>query len=325
MICSQSQILKGNVIMKRVNLLFLIFVLLLSGCNIKPLSVFNKEKMADIIFDLHITESTIAMRKSSLKRVERQAYYNSVFAKYNTTKEAFDKSLAWYSRNPPKLEAVYAIVKEKQAEREALVNSYYYYPDEIVVIDSIRSIPLWLWQDSIYQREFLLTDSLHFKIDNKGWMEPQDEYVWRFIMTFLPNDSSTKANLEMVYQYTDSTIDTLRFPLRADSVKYRYTVTHAMENDKVPSSVEFKFIDLPDSTEISVLDIDSISFIRKYNYFNHPLSEVSVEQFEAYRDSLKLVGSKLNHDGNAVRLNIDKQKLQVPRSRDEFVKKSMKE
>lgn len=65
--------------------------------------------MAHIIADMHLLEGSMAM--SGVSRSEhkkREAYYNSIFEKYKTNAEQFNKSMAWYTKKPLKLEAIYA-------------------------------------------------------------------------------------------------------------------------------------------------------------------------------------------------------------------------
>ena len=101
--------------------LILSFILLVVSCNMKPFNVMNKEKMADVLFDIHMTEASISVHDNGFRRLEKQTYYESVFKKYGINKEEFDKSVAWYSNNPKKYDEVYVIIKQKLDEQERLV------------------------------------------------------------------------------------------------------------------------------------------------------------------------------------------------------------
>ena len=71
-------------------LLYIVILFTLSSCHMRPFNVLNKEQMANVIFDLHLTESTIAIRGSGTRRIEKQTYYNHVFEKHHITKQQFD-------------------------------------------------------------------------------------------------------------------------------------------------------------------------------------------------------------------------------------------
>ena len=81
--------------------------------------------MAYIIADMHLLEGSMAM--SGVFRTEnkkREAYYNSIFQKYNTNAGQFEKSMAWYTKKPLKLESIYAeadkILKKIEEEVKAM-------------------------------------------------------------------------------------------------------------------------------------------------------------------------------------------------------------
>ena len=87
--------------------------------------VLSEKTMAHIIADMHLLEGSMSM--SGVLRMEnkkREMYYNSIFEKYNTTAEQFEKSMVWYAKKPLKFEAIYAeadiILKNIEAEITAV-------------------------------------------------------------------------------------------------------------------------------------------------------------------------------------------------------------
>ena len=110
-------------------ILYFSLLILLSGCGMRPLGILSYNKMVDILLDVHIAESAMKILDPTARRIEKQEYYNTVFEKYDTTKEQFDKSLDWYSRRPKTLIAIYDDVRIKAEALQARVEAYEFHPD----------------------------------------------------------------------------------------------------------------------------------------------------------------------------------------------------
>ena len=85
-----------------------IFLLVFSTISCQK-SILPEKTMAHIIADMHLLEGSMSMYgvfRTEYKK--REAFYNSIFEKYNTNAKQFNESMAWYTKRPQKLEAVYA-------------------------------------------------------------------------------------------------------------------------------------------------------------------------------------------------------------------------
>ncbi len=80
---------------------------LLVSCQVKmPEDVLPPEKMEDVLYDYHLTQS-MALSFASASYKEKLMYAN-VYDKHNITKEMFDASLVWYNRYPKHMKRIYA-------------------------------------------------------------------------------------------------------------------------------------------------------------------------------------------------------------------------
>lgn len=106
--------------MKRVSqiLLSLALIAVAIGCSRTPDGVLGKEKMAQLIADIHVGESVVeaspgSFRSDSAKRAFRQ----SIYARHGLTTEQADKSFRWYGYNMERYIEVYDRVLEILEQR----------------------------------------------------------------------------------------------------------------------------------------------------------------------------------------------------------------
>lgn len=104
-------------------LLGCLIVLLLQSC--RPEGVLSREKMGQVLFDVHLTEAMLKpSNNQSIDRwsngLDRESFidltYRSVLKKHGLTPEQFDMNVRWYSRHLNSYEKVYKDVLEKLAE-----------------------------------------------------------------------------------------------------------------------------------------------------------------------------------------------------------------
>lgn len=86
-----------------------------------PNDVLVPEKMVEILVDVHkadayITQKTVADFQNYQKMQKNNAFYNSIYVKYNTNQAKFDKSLSFYVQHPDLFKEVYQTVITKLNE-----------------------------------------------------------------------------------------------------------------------------------------------------------------------------------------------------------------
>lgn len=81
---------------------------MLAGCSSEPALPLSKEKLVDVLMDVHVAEAALNQvpagpRKDSLAEL----YYNQVAEIHGIHRENLDTSLAILQRNPGLMKAVY--------------------------------------------------------------------------------------------------------------------------------------------------------------------------------------------------------------------------
>jgi hypothetical protein len=84
-------------------------------------TIIEKEKMINILTDMHIVEAANSMRliADSNKTVPIAPYQLEIFKKYNVSKTKFDSSLKYYSENHMQLNNIYDEVINEISLRQA--------------------------------------------------------------------------------------------------------------------------------------------------------------------------------------------------------------
>ena len=88
-----------------------------------PVNVLSKEKMAEVMVDIHLLEATMGLNTNNADRSnpEDPAPTFSVFNKHNTTKVQYDSSFVFYSYHPDLFTEVYREVLESLSQMQAEV------------------------------------------------------------------------------------------------------------------------------------------------------------------------------------------------------------
>ncbi len=86
-----------------------------------PAGALPKQKMEDILVDLHLAGGIISATPAQADSNARRAlgYYKPIFAKHGTNETEFKKSLDIYTMHPIALDSVYSKVIERLTERES--------------------------------------------------------------------------------------------------------------------------------------------------------------------------------------------------------------
>lgn len=92
----------------------ILFVFALVACNQEkeiqiPADVLTKEQITPVLIDMHIADATLISQQLDNKesRFKGENYYEMVFEKHNTTREEFNRSIAFYARYPEDYNEIY--------------------------------------------------------------------------------------------------------------------------------------------------------------------------------------------------------------------------
>lgn len=105
--------------------LVLAMVFVFSACDEpvveKPKKLVPRDRMVDMLTDMHIAESVFQNRRYSSDQVflfTEADFYYSILKKYNVVDTTFEKSLIYYSSYPKEFEKIYSRVLNRLNEME---------------------------------------------------------------------------------------------------------------------------------------------------------------------------------------------------------------
>ncbi|MBI5916536.1 MAG: DUF4296 domain-containing protein [Bacteroidetes bacterium] len=81
---------------------------MLAGCSSEPALPLSREKLVDVLMDIHIAEAALAQITTGPKRDSlAELYYNQVAEIHGIDRETLDTSLAILQRNPGLMKDIY--------------------------------------------------------------------------------------------------------------------------------------------------------------------------------------------------------------------------
>ena len=242
----------------------ILLVLCLSACNVRrPGMVLSGSKMADVLYDYHMTKSMIKEMGVGTDD-EKQAYLDFVYRKHHITEEVFDSSLAWYSRNPEAMTAVYdqiftrmdkenTDIKDRLAERDNLMNASI----------SGDSVNLWTERKVMRMSGRPFENLLTFKLTADRYYENGDTLRWSMNYHFMngaPDADRPTVMMLQIWYDRDSMVSEQRAVLH-DGVQ-----TIWLQNDTIGAIKTVQgFVYYPRQTDSArFLLLDDISLIRRH-------------------------------------------------------------
>jgi len=106
-------------------ILIIAMAISLSACHEpvveKPKKLVPRDRIVDMLTDMHIAESVFQNRRYSSEQVfqfTEADFYYSILKKYNVADTTFEKSLIYYSSHPKEFEKIYSRVLNKLNEME---------------------------------------------------------------------------------------------------------------------------------------------------------------------------------------------------------------
>ncbi len=163
-----------------------------------PSEVIQPSQMEDILYDYHLAQA-MGNDFNGEERYKRELLMQYVFEKHGVTKEQFDSSLVWYTRNTEELSKIYDNVSERftnmnRALIEMIGTSVVQAKAEILVGDSVN-----IWRNDVLYRlsNMDMTNKLIFVIPTDTSYRPRDQFVWEVNALFLNCKKVTERNAEM--------------------------------------------------------------------------------------------------------------------------------
>jgi len=200
---------------------FVFFTIVITSCDNRPAGVLNQHKMISFLTDLHKLDGTLEVSGlGTAQDRENVYYYNALLKKYGITKDEFDSSLVWYTKNPKKFDKIYTqVIIRLNFEDSVLVKKRLAMEDSVINADKIINI----WNKN---NKYLITkDSARTKIDFeiKGIeLHSKDIYELTFLQRIAPSDSSSDKHVVFRIHYVNGPTDSIYTKTKSDSILRRY-------------------------------------------------------------------------------------------------------
>ncbi|MBR2637726.1 MAG: DUF4296 domain-containing protein [Bacteroidaceae bacterium] len=185
-----------------------LLVILLTGCEVEiPKDIIQPAQMEELLYDYHLANVMIGDIPSK-DDYERKLYARYMFDKHNVTKEEFDSSMVWYTRNPKYLYDIYVSLCDRlDTEVTAMSGEKHKIAD---ISDAMLKDTVNLWLD-----EKLMLMSPTRLMNRKSFVyEADSTYVAGDSISFGMNvhfiapggeDYAQWAQIALVVEYADST------------------------------------------------------------------------------------------------------------------------
>ena len=240
-------------------------LLCLSACNVRrPEVVLPNSKMADVLYDYHMTKAMIKNHTVPTDD-EKQAYMDFVFKKHGITEEVFDSSLSWYSHNPDQMTSVYdQVFARMNRENDGIKQRISARDNTSTVSQPGDNVDVWAERRMIRVSNKAFENLLTFKLDADQYYEDADTFRWSMNYHFMngePTEERAPVMMMQIWYDRDSVISEHRI-VRQDG---KQTIT--LQNDSLGELKSVQgFIYYPkqdDSTKFVLLD--NISLIRLHS------------------------------------------------------------
>ncbi len=103
---------------------FLVAASLLSCSDSVPNGILEKKQMVTVLINIHLAEAKAnnSFLNSDTLKIFYQSLEDTLFIRYNTDKNTFEKSFQYYMGTPSVMEKIYAQVVDSLSLREAIKN-----------------------------------------------------------------------------------------------------------------------------------------------------------------------------------------------------------
>lgn len=112
------------VLKNRLLVSFLVAASLLSCSDSVPNGILEKKQMVTVLINIHLAEAKAnnSFLNSDTLKIFYQSLEDTLFIRYNTDKNTFEKSFQYYMGTPSVMEKIYAQVVDSLSLREAIKN-----------------------------------------------------------------------------------------------------------------------------------------------------------------------------------------------------------
>jgi len=233
--------------------------------------------MEGILYDIHVAETTMSVKKISNDKTVRRSYYDYIFEKHHTTRKQFERSIKWYAAHQKKMDIIYANVKERVEKFKVDVDNYVYHPEAKDIEESrmFDTIEIFKFEKRYVFDYCPSKDSLAFEIADRNYFALADKFILTFLMK-VRNLDDTETALQnsknfLTITYSNGKKKTMTGKIICGNKWYRYTFKMPVNDSIVPVKISGNLFNGDDM--VRSLRIDSAKLVRIYNEDKYPLSD----------------------------------------------------
>ena len=201
--------------MRKINVwVILMLIPMLYGCRLRrPESVLSPKKMEQFLYDYHLAQA-IGQDLPQNERYKTNAYIDWAYSRNNITKDEFERSLIWYTRNPKELSKIYKRLSNRiDDEYKAVSKSLSQIEKKSFSIQSGDSVDLWYMDRTALLNTSAYMNKLTYHINRDTTFYKGDTVSLGLYGTFVSVDSGVPqyAHISLSAYYDDgiTTADTI--------------------------------------------------------------------------------------------------------------------
>ncbi len=220
---------------KGVRYILPLLILVLAACEVKyPKDIIQPDKMEALLYDYHLVQTMSTELGGD--EYKRKLYAEYVFDKHRVTKEEFDSSMVWYTRNPKHLYDIYTSLENRltaeveQAPGAGAQNKTAANSDTIGLEGDI--VNLWQGQRLSLLSATPLMNRLTYSYTADSTYHTGDSLVMQMnVHLIAPQETNVRqrAHAAMVVEYADSTFNSAGCTIQSAG---RYSVAVPRNYDK---------------------------------------------------------------------------------------------
>lgn len=239
---------------------FLGIALLLTACNSVPDGVLKRNKMEQVLYEVHIAEAIIEEYPALYTSPEsKQKLMASVFRDNGITKAEFDSSMVYYGAHLDQYMKIYQGVSARlAADKERAAEDLLAYERSLLspVGDSAN---IWRRPTEVVLDPALLAATNVFEIKGDSNFHEGDRIVWNVQLQNLPADSLGYVYLSLGFKAKDSISQVEAFSANKANHTLELTLPTLSDKDRIFGAMAF--LNRVD-TLLSPVYVDGISMMR---------------------------------------------------------------
>lgn len=249
--------------------IFLPFVLfLLVACEVRyPKNIIQPDKMEALLYDYHLVQ--VMTTDIAGNEYKRKLYAEYVFDKHGVTKEEFDSSMVWYTRNPKHLYEIYSSLEEKLIaevgdESDGKVGSISPALSDSVAMEGDR-VNLWRGPRLNLLSATPLMNRISYSFKADSTYHTGDSLAMSMNLLFISaSESAIKqfAHAALVVEYADSTFSSAGYTINTSG---RHTIAVQRNHETAIKAVRgYVYYNDSDSLARAKMLIDDFAVMRMH-------------------------------------------------------------